>query len=59
MVYGSQFKTLIYIIKWDDAALASKFYEKLKNKIKNAMVAMDKPESLEKMINIAVKIDDR
>ena len=59
MVYKSRFKTLAYTIKWDDAAFASKFYEKLKNKVKDAMVAMDKPESLEKMINIAVKIDDR
>ena len=59
MVYGSRFKTLVYIKKWDDTALASKFYEKLKNRIKDAMVAMDKSESLEKMINIAVKIDDR
>ena len=59
MVYGSEFKILTYTIKWDDAALVSKFYEKLKNRIKDAMVAMDRPESLEKMINIAVKIDDR
>ena len=59
MVYGSRFKTLAYTIKWDDAAFASKFYEKLKNKVKDAMVAMDKPESLKKMINIAVKIDGR
>ena len=27
--------------------------------IKDAMVAMDRPESLKNMINIAVKIDDR
>ena len=59
MVYGSKFKTLIYTIKWDDAALASKFYEKLKNKIKNEIIAMDKFESLKNMISIAVKIDDR
>ena len=59
MVYGSRFKTLAYTIKWDDAAFVSKFYEKLKNRIKNAMVAMDKPKSLKNMINIAVKIDDR
>ena len=59
MVYGSRFKTLAYTIKWDDAALASKFYEKLKTRLKNAMVAMDKPKSLKKMINIAVRIDDR
>ena len=58
MVYGSKFKTLAYIIKWDHAALA-KFYEKLKNKVKDAMVAMEKPESLENMVNIAVKIDNR
>ena len=59
MVYGSRFKTLAYTIRWDDAALASKFYEKLKNKVKDAMVAMDRPESLKNMINTAVKIDDR
>ena len=59
MVYGSKFKTLVYIIKWDDAELALKFYEKLKNKIKDAMVAMDKHESLKNMINIAVRIDDK
>ena len=59
MVYGSKFKILAYTIRWDDAAFASKFYEKLKNKVKDVMVAMDKPESLENIINIAVKIDDR
>ena len=59
MVYGSKFKILVYTIKWDDTAFASKFYEKLKTKVKNAMVVMDKPESLKDMINIAVKIDDR
>ena len=32
MMYGSRFKTLVYIIKWDDAALVSKYYEKLKTK---------------------------
>ena len=59
MVYGSRFKTLAYTINWDDAALASEFYEKLKNKVKDAMVAMEKPESLKNMINITVKIDDQ
>ena len=59
MVYVFRFKTLAYTIKWDDVAFALKFYEKLKNKIKNAMVAMDKPESLENMIKVAVKIDNR
>ena len=59
MVYGSKSKILIYTIKWDDAAFASKFYEKLKNKVKDAIIAMDKPESLKNIIKIAVKIDDR
>ena len=59
MVYGSRFKTLVYTIKWDDAAFASKFYKKLKNRVKDAMVAMDKPESLKNIIKTAVKIDDR
>ena len=35
MVYGSKLKILIYTIKWDDAAFASKIYEKLKIKIKD------------------------
>ena len=59
MVYVSKFKILIYTKKWDDAALASKFYEKLKIKIKNAMVAMNRSESSKNIINIAIKIDDR
>ena len=48
MVYGSTFKILAYIIKWDDAAFVSKIYEKLKNRIKNAMIVMDRPELLKK-----------
>ena len=59
MVYKSKFKILVYTIIWDDAAFVSRFYGKLKTKIKDAMVAMDRPESLKNMINIAVKTDDR
>ena len=36
-----------------------KFYEKLKNRVKDAMVAMDRFESLKNMINITVNIDAR
>ena len=50
MVYGSRFKTLAYTIKWDDAAFVSKFYEKLNN---------GQTGIVKKMMNIAVKIDDR
>ena len=59
MIYGSRFKTLSYVIKWDDAALISHFYEGLKNKVKDAMVAIDRPKSLQKMIQVVIKIDDR
>ena len=59
MIYGSKFKTLSYVIKWDDAALTSHFYGKLKNRVKNTMVAMDRPKSLQEMIQVAIKIDDR
>ena len=51
-----------YTINWDDAAFASKFYEKKKKKKKkrDGRDGRDKSiESLENMINIAVKIDDR
>ena len=40
MVYGSKFKTFIYTIGWDDAALASKKFKKLKNRVKDAIVAI-------------------
>ena len=59
MVYKSRFEILIYTIKLDDAALVSKFYENMKIKIKNPIIAMGRPESLKNMINIAVKINDR
>ena len=58
-VYGSKFKILVYTIKWYNTAFASKFYEKLKNRVKDTMVAMDRPELLKNIINTAVKIDDR
>ena len=53
--YKSRFKTLIYTIKWDDTAFASKFYEKLKNRVKNAIIAINRFESIKNMI----KIDNR
>ena len=59
MIYESRLKTLSYVIKWDDAALAPHFYERLKNRVKDTMVAMDRLESLQKMIKVAIRIDDR
>ena len=59
MVYGFKFNILLYTINWDDTAFAIKFYKKLKNKIKNTVVAINKPKSFEKMIIIAIKINNR
>ena len=56
MVYGSKFKIDIYN-KMGRCRVCIKILRK--KKVKHAMVAMDKPESLKDMINIAVKIDDR
>ena len=59
MVYGSKFKILAYTIKWEDAAFASKFYEKLKKQSQKCDGRNGQTESLKDMINTAVKIDNR
>ena len=46
ILYDSKLKILLYAIKWDNAAFVLYFYKKIEKKIKNAIIAMDRPESL-------------
>ena len=58
-IYASQFKTLSYKMSWNNAALTSHFYERLYDKIKDIIIAINKFDSLQNMINVAIRIDNR
>ena len=58
-VYAAAFRTLAYKIDWDDSSLTAHFYQGLHDRVKDAMVAVERPDSLEAMIETAVRIDDR
>ena len=58
-VYASEFQTLAYELDWDDSALASHFYEGLQPRVKDATITVDRPDTLDEMIETATKIDYR
>ena len=45
-------------MNWNDLILIFYFYEKLYNKIKNAMILIKKSNLLNKMINVAIRINN-
>ena len=46
-------------MSWDDSVLTSHFYKELYNKVKNAIILIKKSNSLNDMINIAIRINNR
>ena len=58
-VYAARFRTLANTIEWDEGAQASHFYEGLNDRVKDAMVAVQTPDTLAGMIDTAVKMDNR
>ena len=56
-IYVVQFRTLIYKINWDDSILKIHFYKKLNDRVKNAMIAIEKSNSLVEIIKLTTKID--
>ena len=48
--YVAEFRKLEARVDWDDAAKKARFYEGLKNYIKNAMLQVDPPKTLIKLI---------
>ena len=45
--------------KWDRAVLQYQFYVSLKDTVKDKVVRSDKPDDLQELIVLAVKIDNR
>ena len=46
-------------IEWNDSALRYQFYSRLKDIIKDELCKLDRPESLAKLMEIAIRIDNR
>src|SRR5947199_7286124 len=57
--YVAEFRKLEARVDWDDAAKKARFYEGLKNYIKDAMLQVDPPKTLIKLIELAIRIDNR
>jgi hypothetical protein len=57
--YTAEFKQLQSKIDWDDAALRTAFENGLKDTIKDGLVHHEKPESLQELIELATRFDNR
>ena len=57
--YYTIFNNLATLLNWGDAALRSQFYEGLKSRVKDQLANVDKPDTLESMKNLAIRIDNR
>jgi len=57
--YSTSFQHIAMNTKWDDAVLISQFYQRLREKVKNEIVRIDKSVDLQKMIFRAIIIDNR
>jgi hypothetical protein len=47
------------MIDWDDAPLIVTFYNGLKERVKDEIARVDRPDEIDDMIKLAVRIDDR
>jgi hypothetical protein len=57
--YTAEFKQLQARIDWDDAALRTVFEAGLKENVKDGLVHHDKPDTLQALIELATRIDNR
>jgi reverse transcriptase-like protein/uncharacterized protein DUF4939/aspartyl protease len=57
--YTADFQSLAARTKWDEAALQARYYQGLKDKVKDEIARSEKPDDLQEMIQLAVKIDNR
>jgi len=57
--YSSDFQQYAGRTDWNDEALSAQFYRGLKEHVKDEIARRDRPDTLEGMIETAVKIDNR
>ncbi|KAF6805928.1 reverse transcriptase domain protein [Colletotrichum sojae] len=56
---GSEFRQITSKLEWGDEALIAKFYQGLKEDVKDELARTDRPDELHLFIDMAVKIDNR
>lgn len=57
--YAAAFRQVTSSLDWDDEPLMARFYEGLKDDIKDELIKADRPETLTTYIEMAVRIDER
>ncbi|GAA5895480.1 hypothetical protein JCM6882_006265 [Rhodosporidiobolus microsporus] len=57
--YAAEFRRLSLLLGWNDQALRFHFYQGLKDSVKDELILEDEFEDLDKLVEAAVKIDDR
>ena len=57
--YASEFRQLVCDINWDEPALISQFYSGLQDGVKDLLLTLSDPLTLDEAINQAVKCDNR
>ena len=53
-LYTAKFQQIASFLEWGDSALSYQYYKKLKDNIKNCISDQGQPNSLNKLINIAI-----
>lgn len=57
--YAIEFRTLAVESGWNDEALESVFYNGLSSQIKDELVSYPEPETLEDLVQLAIRVDNR
>ena len=57
--YIAKFQQIASFLEWEDLALSYQYYKKLKNNVKDCISDQGQPDSLNKLINMTIWIDDR
>lgn len=57
--YTAEFQQYSGKTDWDDAALKAQYYQGLKDHVKDEIARSDRPDSLQAMVELAIKIDNR
>jgi Domain of unknown function (DUF4939) len=57
--YAADFRRFAAKTEWNKGALRAQFYKGLKDSIKDEMARTERPDELDKMIDLAITIDDR
>ena len=56
--YMAEFQQIASFLAWGDLALSYQYYKRLKDNVKDCISDQGQPESLNKLINMAIQIDD-